>query len=210
MGNAQYKLYYFEFKFRAETIRFIFEAAGKPYEDIRFAQSKWPEYKNESPFGTAPYLEISNGSQTLKLGESIAIARYVARKFKLAGKSDEESAIVDMYADLITDLMNQMVRIFVEKDEDKKKQEQDKLQNELVPKCFQLFEDRIAQSKSGYFVPSGLTWVDLYLFNFIDIRGDKVDDLLNNNCKHVKKLYENVRTNPRIAAYLKRRPVTPF
>lgn len=157
MGYIQFKLFYFGFKFRAETIRLIFEAAGKPYEDIRFEQSKWPEYKSKAPLGSAPFLEISSGSQTLILAESVAISRYVARKFKLAGKSDEESAIVDMYADQITDLMNEMVRLFQEKDENKKKQNQEKFDTETIAKYFKLFDERIAQSKSGYFAPSGLT-----------------------------------------------------
>nr|AYN44500.1 glutathione S-transferase S4 [Brachionus rotundiformis] len=209
MGNAQYKLYYFGFKFRAEVIRLIFEAAGKPYEDIRFEQSKWPEYKSMAPFGTAPFLQVTSGSQTLCLGESVAIARYLARKFKLAGKSDEEAAIVDMYGDHITDLMNAMVRLFSEKDEQKKKQDQEKFDNETLPKHLKNLEERIIQSRSGFVAPSGLTWVDLYLFNFLDLQGDKAQTLFN-NFPNIKKLDEKVRSNPKIAQYLKRRPVTPF
>lgn len=209
MGNIQFKLYYFEFKFRAETTRLIFEAAGKPYEDIRFEPSKWPEFKSKAPFGTAPFLEISNGSQTLCMGESVSIARYVARKFKLAGKSDEESAIVDMYADQVTNLMDQMARILQEKDENKKKQDRQIFESETIPKYFKLFDERIAQSKCGYLAPSGLTWVDLYLFNFIDVQGEKANSFLE-NFTNVKQLNEKVKSNPRISAYLKRRPVTPF
>nr|AYN44522.1 glutathione S-transferase S4 [Brachionus plicatilis] len=209
MGNAQYKLYYFEFKFRAEVIRLIFETAGKPYEDIRFSFEKWPEYKPTAPFGTAPFLQVTNGSETVWLSESASIARYLARKFKLAGKSDEESAIVDMYADQITDLMDLKAKILIDNDENKKKEDQQKLDNEIIPKYLERFDQRIAQSRSGYLAPSGLTWVDLYFFNFLDIQGNKAEAIFD-KFANIKQLDQKVRSNPKIAAYLKRRPVTPF
>lgn len=70
----EYKLYYFNFKGRAETIRLLFAAAGQKYEDIRFEHDNWPEFKAKSPFGECPYLEVVDGSNVvLRLGQSITI-----------------------------------------------------------------------------------------------------------------------------------------
>nr|QUF59401.1 glutathione S-transferase GSTS4-2 [Brachionus angularis] len=209
MGNAQYKLFYFNFRFRGEVIRLLFAAANVPYEDVRFDPPNWPEYKKSAPFGTAPYLEVTNGSKKIVISQSLSIARYLGRKFKLAGKSLEEQAIVEMYGDQVTDVMNEFAKTVTEKDENKKKQIMQNVQNEVMPNNLKLFEARIAESRSGYLVPSGLTWADLYLFNLLEMLGDKKDQVLQ-MFPNIKKLDENIRANPRIAAYLAKRQPSPF
>nr|QUF59400.1 glutathione S-transferase GSTS4-1 [Brachionus angularis] len=209
MGNAHYKLYYFNFRFRGEVIRLLFTIAGVPFEDVRFEPSKWSEYKKDAPFGTAPYLEITNGSRTLTLAQTTSIARYLARKFRLAGKSIEEQAVVDMFGDQVTDIMNEFVKTVQESDENKKKQIMQHVQNEVMPNNLKLFEARIAESRSGYLVPSGLTWTDLYLFNLLEMLADKKDQVLQ-MFPNIKKLDQNIRSNPRIAAYLAKRQPSAF
>ncbi len=53
------------------------------------------------PFGQLPYLEWGD----LKIAQSFAIFRYVAKKVGLAGKDAEEDAKIDMIADHISDHM---------------------------------------------------------------------------------------------------------
>ena len=74
---VHYKLYYFPGRGAAETIRQIFAVAKQDYEDIRISQDEWPKHKAEMPFGQMPVLE-EDGKQ---LGQSYAIARYLARKY---------------------------------------------------------------------------------------------------------------------------------
>ena len=74
---AEYKLYYFDLKGRAEIIRLLFAAAEKKYEDIRYPKEKWPEYKPKAPFGQCPFLEVIEGSNTLVLSQSIAISNFI-------------------------------------------------------------------------------------------------------------------------------------
>ena len=93
---VEYKLYYFESRGFAELSRLIFAAAGQKYEDVRFPKEKWPEWKPKAPFGQAPYLEVIDGSDISTYSQSRSIARYLAKKFGLAGKNDEETAIIDM------------------------------------------------------------------------------------------------------------------
>ena len=53
------------------------------------------------PFLQVPVLEI-DGKQVC---QSHTIARYLAKQFKLNGKSDFEAALADQYVDIIYDLM---------------------------------------------------------------------------------------------------------
>ena len=54
------------------------------------------------PGGQLPVLEIDG----IKIGQSMSIARYLANKFKLAGKTDIEKAQADMIIDCIQDMAN--------------------------------------------------------------------------------------------------------
>jgi len=78
---VSYKLYYFNFKAKAELIRVILAAAGQEFEDVRFEREDWPKYKPLSPFGQVPFFEEHNGSEVFKLGQSCAIGI----NFKLFG-----------------------------------------------------------------------------------------------------------------------------
>ena len=81
-----YKLYYFNVRGFAEVSRLIFAAAGEQFEDIRYEREHWPEHKAEMPLGQMPVLEVDG----VKLPQSAAIARFLAKRFNLAGKDDFE------------------------------------------------------------------------------------------------------------------------
>lgn len=52
-----------------------------------------------------PVLTIDN---TTKIAQSIAIARFLAKNYGLAGKDNIESAILDSYADLFMDFWTEV------------------------------------------------------------------------------------------------------
>nr|QUF59395.1 glutathione S-transferase GSTS1/2-1 [Brachionus angularis] len=204
---VQYKLYYFNAKGRAELARYIFTAAGQQYEDVRVERDQWPEHKKNAPLGQVPYLEIIDDGKVTKLSQSVTIARYLARKFNLAGKGDEEQAIVEMYGDQVTDLLNELIKIYFEKDEVKKAELNKKLVEETIPNNLRLFESRIGSSGSGYIAASGLTWADLFLFNVLEWFGDKKEPALE-NFPLVKALDQNIRSHANISNWLANRPKT--
>nr|UOU03292.1 glutathione S-transferase sigma 3-1 [Brachionus rubens] len=202
---AQYKLYYFNMRGRGELIRLLFAASGQQYEDIRMEQSEWPEYKKQAPFGQAPFLEIENGKKKIVLSQSCAIARYLSRKFGLAGKGDEEQALVEMYGDQMSDLVNEMSKSMRESDENKKKEFLDKFQTETLPFHMKLYDSRIAESKSGFLFPSGMTWADLYLFGILDFLSEAKEQIFQ-IFPFIKVMEEKVRNHSKMAAYLAKRP----
>ena len=67
-----------------------------PYEDHRVDQASWPTLKPTMPFGTIPILEVTQGSNTYIISQSVTIARFLAKKFKLLGKSEQEQAECEM------------------------------------------------------------------------------------------------------------------
>ena len=97
---VKYTFHYFNGRGRAEISRLIFAAAGVEYEDNRITD--WPKCKPEAPIGQVPYLEIDGD---LKLPQSLAVARYLAREYNLAGHNNLESAKADAVVDTCIDLM---------------------------------------------------------------------------------------------------------
>ncbi|KAI1692289.1 putative glutathione S-transferase 6 [Ditylenchus destructor] len=59
----------------------------------------WPKFKASMPYGNVPVLEVDG----IKITQSVAIARFLARRYGLAAKSDIESALLDSIADLHKD-----------------------------------------------------------------------------------------------------------
>merc|ERR1712080_371797 len=82
------KLVYFELEGRAELTRFLLRAGNIDFEDCRISLSAWPQHKANFPFGQLPVL-YWDGEE---LAQAPAIARFVARKVGLAGKTDLEFA----------------------------------------------------------------------------------------------------------------------
>jgi glutathione S-transferase len=203
---AVYKLNYFNVKARGELIRLVFAAARVNYIDNRFKGSDWPKYKPQSITGQAPFLEITENGQTWQLAQSVTIARYLAKKFNLAGQGEREQAEVDMFADQITDMQNEKFRSHAQTDATRKADLKRKFYEEMVTGNFRVFEKRLAQTKSGLFASSGLTFADLHLFNAVDCFDKDRQQELMMEFKLIKQLNESVQATPGVSEYLKTRP----
>merc|ERR1711892_1614984 len=108
------KLTYFNLKGRAELARLILAQAEVDYEDCRIEREAWAELKTSLPMGQLPVLEVDG--QTI--GQSISIARYLARRFGLAGKTDLDAAEADQAVDALTDMINSFSPLMKEKEEE--------------------------------------------------------------------------------------------
>ncbi|XP_053402366.1 glutathione S-transferase 1-like isoform X2 [Mercenaria mercenaria] len=111
-----YKFVYFDLRARGELTRYVFHAASKEFEDSRFSFEEWNSLKPTMPFGQAPVLLVDGKT----LAQSGAIARFLAREFGLAGKNSWEQGMVDQYMELATEMMDEIVKWYFEKDEEKK------------------------------------------------------------------------------------------
>jgi glutathione S-transferase len=155
-----YKLTYFNVRGFAEMSRLIFEYAKQPYEDVRVDHADWPNLKAKTPFGQLPVLEVDGKP----LAQSCAIARYLARKFNLAGKDEFEQAYVDSIADLQKDLYSKLAPVFgavTEGNESDREALKASVFTATLEQYMPIFERLLKESGSGFFAKSGVTWASL-------------------------------------------------
>jgi len=195
-----YKLTYFNGRGRAEISRLIFAQAGVKYEDVR-VKDEWPELKPKTPWGSLPFLEVDGK----KLGQSLTVARFLAREFGLAGKSVLEQAQADAIVDAVTDLFDNAVRTHFEKDEAKKATLQKKLAEEQVPQTLTNLEKQLGSNQ--YFVGNKVTWADLHFMNVIAMFKSMNAEVLSKFPK-LDALEKRVCALPNIKKWLETRPET--
>jgi len=198
----QYKLIYFNTAGRAELIRLLFAYADQEYEDFRFEHSQWPQFKLQMPFKQVPVLEI-DGKQVC---QSHTIARYLARQFKLNGKSDFEAALADQYVDIIYDLTNGAMDPYHEKDPEKRKQLFDKYVFETANPQLVLVEKHLAKNASGHLVGEELTWADIACYNFLSVLATMTEEDIYSDIPMMKALVDRVGNIPNIKKYVESRP----
>lgn len=125
---------YWDTRGLGEHIRFLLEYAGQKFEDRRYAfdtsdlsnlekiRGKWPSDKTSLPeivggkgeaamdFPNLPYyVETRPDGTKLKLTQSLAITRHLARKFDLVVKGEDQQALMELYEQQLTDLRNNCV-----------------------------------------------------------------------------------------------------
>lgn len=198
-----YKFSYFDVRGRGELCRYVFYAAGRDFEDDRVKGEDWPSMKPNTPFGQMPVLDVDGK----KLAQSGSIARYLAREFGLAGKDSWEQALVDQYMGLIEDMFTEIVKVFFEKDEEKKKELQKNLQDVVFPKFLGLFDKALEANGGKYFVGNAVSLADLAVLNGFDTPL-KNNPKLMDSFPNLKSHRERVSAIPKLSEYIKNRKVT--
>lgn len=156
--------------------------------------------------GQLPYLTVDN----VKIPQSIAIARFLAKRFNLAGSDDITQAKVDAVADTINDLGSDYGKKVYSVPAEKRDEAIKKFSAEDLPKHLGHLEKLVGMyGSNGHAVSANLTWVDLYMFDMVSMMHDKDVKILE-KFPHVSKVKKTVEEHPKIAAYLKKRPVTSF
>ncbi|VDD93023.1 unnamed protein product [Enterobius vermicularis] len=204
-----YKLYYFDARGKAEHIRQLFALAGIQFEDIRITAETWPQQKDDMPLGQVPVLEVDG----VKIGESVAIARFLGREFKLEGKSSLDNAILDMIGDVIANAFNvdgikqwpYVLNGIIKEDK------QEYFKNKVLP-ALDLFapnvEKYLLRNNNGLLVGEQETWVDVYVAEFFS----KFIDYGEKNCldayPHILELIARIHSIPSIRKYIEARKPT--
>lgn len=204
---STYKLHYLNGRGRGEVSRLIFAVAGQEYEDIRYEGEQWLSRKAEMPLGQVPVLEVDGN----RIPQSLAIARFLAKKFNLAGKDYLEQAKVDAVADTINDLIIAYVSTRREQDPVKQEQLKQKFPTEELPKHLQNLEvlGKLYSNGGPFFVGDSLTLADLFFYDVAESMLALYNDCFD-NYPWLKQNPIEVKKHPRIAEYLEKRPITPF
>ncbi|KAK3581606.1 hypothetical protein CHS0354_000146, partial [Potamilus streckersoni] len=111
----------------AQPIRLLLHYVGENYDDVLYEQGDAPDYSREQwmsvkyslglPFPNLPYYIDGD----IKVTQSNAIIRYIARKHDLLGKTEEEKVAVDVLLDQAMDFRNALVKLAYNGDYEKLK-----------------------------------------------------------------------------------------
>ncbi|KAM4885208.1 glutathione S-transferase Mu 1-like isoform 2-T2 [Sylvia borin] len=159
---------YWDIRGLAHAIRLLLEYTETPYEDKLYSCGEAPDYDksqwiNEKEklgldFPNLPY--FIDGPT--KLTQSNAILRYIARKHKLCGETEEETLRVDMLENQIMDFRMSLVMICYNPDFEKLKPGY----LEQLPGKLKLFSNFLGDRK--WFAGEKLTFVDFLMFDVLD------------------------------------------
>ncbi|KAE9551994.1 hypothetical protein FO519_004792 [Halicephalobus sp. NKZ332] len=209
-----YKLTYFVSRGHAEVSRLILHYKKIPFDDIRINIDEYSYYKNSlKPHEPLPILEF----QGEKLSEPVAIARFLARRHGLSGANEWEEAKTDALMDLRMKF-GQVIQTYIAlsvhapPDFDLGVFTQKNFQESFMPgieKYGPQFEELLQQSKNGWFISSGITFVD---FSIAELT-DTIDNFYNLYKQRFPLLAEHsrkVHQLPEIQEYLRSRPHSKY
>lgn len=202
-----YKLHYFDGRGRAELSRLIFAAAGQQYEDIRYPDESWALQKAGFHFGVLPVLEVDGE----RIGQSAAIAHYLASQFGLAGKTPIESFKCHSLAEYARDMIAAFYNfVFYEKDEKRIAELKEKFEKVTLPDILSKLESYAAKNAgaSGFLVGDALSYADLAIYATVEAVDLSLKRDILANFPLLTKNKEAVAKNPRIAEWLEKRPKT--
>ncbi|XP_039393633.1 glutathione S-transferase 2-like [Mauremys reevesii] len=193
---------YWDIRGLAHAIRLLLEYTGTPYEDKQYSpsgegpdydRSQWTNEKEKLglDFPNLPYLI---DGQT-KLTQSNAILRYIARKHKMAGESEEEMQRVDMLENQVMDFRLAFARIVYNPDFEKLKPEY----LEQLPGKLKLFSQFLGDRK--WFAGEKLTYVDFLMYDVLDQHRMFVPKCLD-KLKNLKDFLDRFEALEKIAVYM--------
>jgi len=205
-GPSKPRLTYFAGRGLGEIPRLVLAAAGVEFEDVRLDDISKLKADGSLPFGQVPLYEHKD----FKLSQSMSISRYIAAGHGLYGSSLEESAKIDMLCDGLGDIRGKLGQQYA-LPEDQRAAFKAKFAKETLPNWVQMFEKLLKQNHEGkgFFVGNKLSLADIAVFNtFQSLKSDYPDAFANTPL--LDAFYTRVAEIPKIAHWLKTRPVTPW
>ncbi|CAD5213717.1 unnamed protein product [Bursaphelenchus okinawaensis] len=204
-----YELLYFNAYGRAEPIRQCFTYAGIPFKDNRIEFNDWPTTKGDTkriPYGQVPILLIDGKP----LAESHTITRYAGRVSKLDGNTPEETAFIDQAYEITRTFYDsafpyfKVVLGFSEGDKEQLKKE---VFAPAAEKQLKNIENLL--QPSGFFGPSGPTYVDFFYAQITEFYNQHAPEVLGKypaSLEHAKRVHRLSQ----LQEYFKNRPSANF
>ncbi|CAK0803100.1 unnamed protein product, partial [Prorocentrum cordatum] len=219
-GPPRFRLAYMAMRNRLEVARLVLEEAACPYELEVIGFENWRDFKQRMPHGKVPVLYDFDGAGNA-LAEETAITQFLAKQVGLAGRSDaEEAAANSLYQLYWCTFRNNGVThdgdlYSAPKLREFKGQswphykEMHRVNNftaaERSLAALGMFEERLAESGTGFLVGDAPTYVDLALFNdlFELAEEDNVPDFAARfGLPRLGAFLRAFEARPRIRAYL--------
>lgn len=173
------KLTYFDIRGLAETTRLLFAAAKADYEDYRFpltfdtpgdfSTMKREEFdaakkagELDASLGKVPLLEYEG----VKIGQSKAIERFVAKKFDMMGSSEVEAFQIDALACCVIDIKD-AYKAAKEKGKDDKEAAMKTWFGETLPEWLGKVEKSLPVAPGPWLVGNKISYADVSFYYFL-------------------------------------------
>ena len=204
-------LTYFDGRGLAELPRLLLAAGGVVYTDVRIPHvpgqpnAAWEKIKAEQPYGQIPVL----AHRGLKIAQSNAIVRYIARQYHLEGEREDDIPLLDAAFEAVIDIRK---KFFTEKADPTKLAD---YWAKTFPESVQQLAKNIqaTATSSPFFTGKRISYVDIAIYYLLWVLAtenkEAVDKAIKENPK-IQALYEGVEKDEKIAAYLKQRKQTPW
>jgi len=164
--------------------------------------------KPSTPWGQLPIIEIDKKTT---IGQSGTIARYVARLAGLGGSTPLEAAQIESIHDAVGDLGTQYAKAFFSGTDEENKKVAEENAKTHFPTWAGRFEARLKANNGGkgFFVGNSITLADIAVYAiFSDILNHQKEALAH--FPLLSGLVERVGKSEKIAAWVAKRPKTPF
>lgn len=215
--NADITLGYWGIRGLAQPIRFLLVCADLPFSEIRLGvlqdgtllnkdqeDKDWATVRSTLtvPFPNLPYLIDSRGNTTVKLTQSNAILRYLARQLDFYGDSESERSEIDVLQDEAYDFRNEIIQTAYTLGEEYTDL-YEHFSTHALPRYLNSFERYLAtREDKNFFVGTRLSLVDFVLYELLWQMTLMVPNSITESCRPSLfayiKAFEEV---PQIAAY---------
>lgn len=179
-ANARFELGYWAIRGLAQPIRFLLAHAMVEISEVRFGINQdgsliedespdWQDHKDalSLPFANLPYLIDLERPDEIRLTQSNAIMRFLARRFNYYGDSVLEQTWIDLLQDEAYDFRNLIVETAYTLDPDYG-QAFEEFKSTSVPRYLNGFEYHLSNRKlQSCFVGSRISLVDFILYELI-------------------------------------------
>eukprot|EP01132_Coremiostelium_polycephalum_P001478 gene1478-1865_t len=190
-------LTYFNGQGKGEIIRLILAYTNTKFNDNRVTEIN-DDLRKELPYGQLPVFRDGD----LYIAQSIAIARYVAEKTGIQGKTPQQRAQIDEIVDSFGDIGS----AFSQSKDDAEKL--NKFKTVTIPKFLGVWEKRLTEHK--YIAGENFTWGDVVIahgYSYFVFLG--LEDSVQSFTK-VAALSKEFFENKQVAEYVATRPASKF
>ena len=190
------KLYYFFGRGRAETTRWMLAAIRLPFENVPIAtREALVELRagGKLPFDQLPLLEIDG----LRISQTTALVRYLARRGDLYGDSDVDALWCDMIAGVAADLVEPAITAAFQPSFDLAFKSLQQRVDKFAPRL----ERRLAENACTFIAANRLTFADIVLGEALTAHLELVPDILD-GFPLLRAFQSMVVGLPGVAAYL--------
>ena len=132
----------------------------------------------------------------VKLSQSLAILRYIGRKHKLDGSTEEEKIRISLLEQQVTDMNFQIIRISYDPNCDKLKE--DYVKN--LPDSLKLVSKFLGDHP--FAAGTNISYVDFLLYEYLTKISVLVSDVFG-QFPNLKKFLERIESLPRVSTYMK-------